>query len=235
MGTAEWPGGFAEYVVVPQSTLFPLPDSLSFAEGAAIESLSIAVHIASRADLKPGQSVAVLGSGSIGGLFSALSRHLGAAPILAADIHRHCLDRACTRLGATRGFLLPDDRVRDKMLEASGGEGLDVVAVCADDPGLLVLALEIIKKRGAVVVVALLNEQELHFKAYSIIRKEASIIGTYAASLHDFQQAVELAGQHRVDITAIISHQLPIEEAQRGFQLAATKEEQAIKVVLTFA
>ncbi len=235
LGTAEWPGGFGEYVVVPQETVFSLPDSLSFVEGTAIESLSVAVHIAGRVDLKSGQSVGILGCGSIGGLFSAVSKKIGAGPIIAADIHQHCLDIGCERLGAGHGFLLPDSTFSCNVLEITGGEGLDVIAICADDPSLFRGALEIVKTRGAVVVVALLSEQALQFMAYSIIQKEASILGTYSANLSDFQRAIQLAGSHQVDVAAIVTHELPVEQTQRGFHLASTKEDDAIKVVLTFA
>ncbi|UCG00054.1 MAG: alcohol dehydrogenase catalytic domain-containing protein [Spirochaetaceae bacterium] len=235
LGTADWPGGFGEYVAVPQTTLFPLPDSLSFAQGAAIESLSVAVHIAGRAALNAGHTAGVLGCGSIGGLFSAVSRHIGAAPIVAADIHQHCLDTGCKRLGASHGFLLPDPTFRSRVSDITDGEGLDVVAVCADDAALFNLALDIVKKRGIVVIVALLTEQELQFTAYSIIHKEANIIGTYAANLNDFRQAIQLAGTQQVDVAAIVTHELPIERAQLGFELASTKQDGAIKVVMTFS
>lgn len=234
LGTADWPGGFGEYVVVPRETVFSLPDSLSFAEGAAIESLSVSVHIANRVGLKSGQSVGILGCGSIGGLFSAVSESLGAGPIIAADIHEHCLDIGRNRLGADHGFLLPDSTFRSDVMEITGGEGLDVIAICADDPSLFSGALEIVKRRGIVVVVALLNEQALQFMAYSIIQKEASIVGTYSANLHDFQRAIELAASQRVNVAAIVTHELPIEETQKGFHLASTKEDGAVKVVMTF-
>jgi L-iditol 2-dehydrogenase len=234
LGTAEWPGGFGEYVTVPQETVFPLPDSLSFAEGAAIESLSVSVHVAERADLKSGQSVGVLGCGSIGGLFSAVSKSIGAGPVVAFDIHQHCLDTGCRRLGADHGFLLPESSLRSNVMEITHGEGLDVVAVCADDPSLFRGAIEIMRKRGRIVVVALLNEQALEFMAYSIIQKEANIIGTYSANVHDFQRAIQLADSHQIDVAAIVTHQIPVEEAQMAFHLAGAKADGAIKVVLTF-
>jgi threonine dehydrogenase-like Zn-dependent dehydrogenase len=193
------------------------------------------VHVAERVALQAGQSVGILGCGSIGGLFSAVSKRIGAGPIIAADVHQHCLDNGCRRLGVDHGFLLPNSTLGSNIMEITAGEGLDVVAVCADDPSLFHGAMEIVSKRGTVIVVALLNEQALQFMAYSIIQKEASILGTYSGNINDFQRAIQLAGSQQVDVASIVTHRLPVEQAQMGFRLARTKEDGAIKVVLTFA
>ncbi len=234
LGTPEWPGAFGEYVAVPESSVFSLPGALSFAEGAAVEALSVAVHIAGRVELKPEQSVVILGCGSIGGLFSSVSKSLGAGPIIIADIHQHCLDIGCKRLGAAHDFLLPDKNFISGVDDITKGTGVDVVVICADDASLLGTGLKIVKRRGIIVVVAFLPEEELKFTAYDVIHKEVSIIGTYSANLFDFQRSIKLAASRQVDVAGIITHELPIEKAQLGFELASTKKDNAIKVVMTF-
>jgi L-iditol 2-dehydrogenase len=234
LGTLQWPGGFGEYVVVPQETVFHLPDHLSFVQGSLIEPLTVAVHVARRAGVKTGDSVAILGTGSIGGMISSVCHALGAKPIIATDIRTHCLNVAQARLGATRSFLLPDTQLTDKIRNLTGGEGVDMVAVTADDSSLVNLAVEIAKRRGHIVLVALLTEAPLELAAYPIISKELHIIGSNMCNSEDVQTAMELAASGRVDVEAIATHTLPIEDAQRGVELAHTKSDGAIKVILSF-
>ena len=234
LGTAAWPGAFGEYVVVPEEAVFHLPDQLSFAQGSLIEPLTIAVHVARRANLEAGQSVAVLGTGSIGNMVSGVCHALGAEPIIVTDIRQHCLDAARERMGATHDFLLPDDQLADKVKALTGGEGVDAVFITADDVALVNLAIEMAKRRGHIVLVALLTEAPLQFMAYPVISKELHIIGSNMTNNDDVRTAIELAASGQVDVEGILTHRLPIEEAQRGMELVQTKDDGAIKVVLSF-
>ena len=104
LGTDIWPGGFGEYVVAPQEAVFHLPDNLSYAQGSLIEPLTVGVHVVRQSKLQAGESVAVLGVGSIGGLTSGVCSAFGANPVIAADIREHCLAAARERMGATHDF-----------------------------------------------------------------------------------------------------------------------------------
>jgi L-iditol 2-dehydrogenase len=235
LGTRSWPGAFGEYVVVPEEGVLHLPDELSFAQGSLIEPLSVSVHVARQAGLRRGESIAVLGAGSIGGLVAGVSRALGVGRIMAADINQHCLDVARERLGVNDDFLLPDEQLVDKVKERTNGEGVDAAFITADDVSLLNLAIDMTKPRGRIVLVALLTEAPLKFMAYPIIHKELHILGSNMSNHDDVRRAIELGASGRVDVEAILSHVIPIEDAQRGVALAQTKDDGAIKVVLSFA
>lgn len=234
LGTQVWPGAFGEYIVVPEETVFSLPQNLSYAQGSLIEPLTIGVHVARRANLKPGESVAILGTGSVGGLLAGVCHANGAGPIITADIHQHCLDAARERTGATHDFLLPDGGFVEKVLKLTGGEGVDAVFVTADDITLVNTAVEIAKRHGRIVLVALLTEAPLSLPAYPIIAKELQILGSLMSTKEDVQRAIELASTGQVDVEAIATHTLPIEQAQRGMELVHSKEDGAIKVILSF-
>jgi L-iditol 2-dehydrogenase len=234
LGTQSWPGAFGEFVVVPEEAVFSLPDGLSFDQGSLIEPLTVGVHLAHRAAIEPGQTVVVLGSGSIGGMVSAVARARGAKQVIAADIRMHCLDAARERMGATHDFLLPDPGFVDKVKALTDGNGADVVVVAADEPALVDMALDMIKRRGTIVLVALLTEAPLEFIGFKVISREAHIIGTSMANLNDVREAIDLTASGQVDVTGILTHHLPIEQAQRGLELAATKADGAIKVILEF-
>jgi L-iditol 2-dehydrogenase len=235
LGTPPWPGAFGEYIIAPEEAVFHLPDNLSYVQGSLIEPLTVAVHVARRANLVVGEPVAILGTGSIGGLLAGVCRVQGAGPIITADIHQHCLDAARERLGATHDLLLPDENLVHKVKELTGGEGVDVVFITADDASLVSRGVEMAKRRGRIVLVALLTDAPLQLTAYEIIGKELHIVGSIMSNHEDVQKAIELAASGQVDVEAIATHLLPIEEAQRGMELAHTKNEGAIKVILSFA
>ena len=234
LGTPAWPGAFGEYIVAPAEAVFHLPDQLSFVQGSLIEPLTVGVHVVRRAGVRPGESVAILGSGSIGGMVSGVCRAYGAGPIIAADIRQHCLDAARERLGATHDILLPDEALVDRVVGWAGGEGVDVVFCTADDASLAPRAVDMAKRRGRIVIVALMVEEPMLLPAYRILSKELHIIGSTMSNNDDVREAIELAASGRVDVEGICTHVLPIEEAQRGVELARAKADGAIKVVLSF-
>ncbi len=75
----------------------------------------------------------------------------------------------------------------------------------------------------------------MQMMAYDIIGKELHILGSTMAHHTDMREAIELAASGQVDVEAIATHVLPIEEAQRGMELVDTKDDGAIKVVLSFS
>jgi len=234
LGTVAWPGAFGEYFVAPQEAVYALPFRLSYAQGSLIEPLTVGVHVARRANVAAGESVAILGTGSIGGLLCGVCRALGAATVIAADIKPHCLAAARERLGATHDFLLPDDQLVDRIKSMTGGQGVDAVFVAADDVALVNVALDMAKRRGRIVLIALMTQAPLNLAAYTVISKELSVMGSLMSRHEDLETALELAASGRVDMEAIATHRLPIEQAQRGMELALTKDEGAIKVILAF-
>jgi len=213
-------------------SVFPLPEHLSFTQGAMIEPLTVAVHVAKRAGLKAGESVAILGTGSIGGMVSGVCRAQGATPIITADIRQHCLDAARERMGATHDILLPDNDLVAQVKEITNGEGVDVAFITADDPELVSQAVELVKRRGRIILVAILTEVPLNLWAYNIIGQEKQIIGSNMSTHTDVLEAIELAATGQVDVEGIVTHTLPLTAAQRGMKMAQTKDNEAIKVIL---
>ncbi len=234
LGTQEWPGAFGEYILAPQEAAFRLPDHLSYAQGSLIEPLTIAVHVLRRANLQAGESVAILGSGSIGGMLAGASRALGAHPIIAADIRRHCLDAARERMGATHDILLPQQDAVHEVLRITDGIGVDVVCIAADDPWLVEQAVQMVKGHGRIALVALLCTEPIRLMGYELIRKEVQLLGNTMSVPGDVHQALDLAATGRVDVEGILTHILPHRDAQRAVEMAADKTDGAVKVVLTY-
>ncbi len=233
LGTPEWPGAFGEYVVIPEQALFHLPECLSYVEGALVEPLMIAVHVARRGGVTADTSVAVLGTGSIGGLVVGVSRAWGGNPIVGADVLQHPLE-AARRLGATHTILLPDEGLVGKVLDLTVGDGVGVAFITADDPSLVAKGVAMVKCRGRVVLVAVMPDGPVCLNAYDVIRKEVEIVGSVMGNHDDMRVAIDLAASGAVEVGVTAVPVLAIEDVEYGMALAGTKDEGAIKVVFTF-
>ena len=91
-----------------------------------------------------------------------------------------------------------------------------------------------VKRRGTVVLIALQTAEPLQIAAYEIIGKEKHLIGSNMCTHEDVRRAIQLVESDQIDVEAIVTHCLPIEEVQRGMELASSKYENAIKVILEF-
>src|SRR6185436_5224848 len=212
------PGGFAEYVRVPQINVergtLPLPDELSFDEGSFIERL---------ARLQPGQTVLVIGSGAAGLLHVQLARARGAARVIASDIHESRL-RAARRLGADAAVLSAD--LPDGLLAANDRRLADVVVVCTGALPAIRQAVRSVDRGGTVLFFAPTPEGvEVAIPLFELWRDEVTLATSYAAGPLDIGEAVELLRSRRVRVGKMITHRLSLAEAALGCELVASGRE----------
>ncbi len=233
LGVPAWPGGFGEVIAAPQSGLHRLPDHVSFVEGTLVETLAVGVHAVERGRVKTGDSVAVIGMGPIGLAIAASSRVAGAETVIAVDVQQHCLDVATNQLGATHGVLASNtERATATAIKTmTNGEGADIVFMAIGLPHLMEEALAAVGRNGRIVLVAFFDGP-LTIDAFGIINPEITISGSTGYSAPNYKKALDLISSGKVRANAIVSHILPLTEINRGFELADSKSDKAIKVVL---
>jgi threonine dehydrogenase-like Zn-dependent dehydrogenase len=232
LGTAQWPGALGELIVAPESVVYHVPDHLTDDQATVIEPLGVAVHSVRRANLKAGESALILGAGSIGHVTAAMCQVREAASIIAVDVKPHCLD-SVLRVGATHTIRADQEPVVERVLDATGGKGVDVVFLTSHAPETFGIAMDTVRRQGRIVVIALF-EHPVSIHPYDVIKKDMGIVGSIMSNDEDVQEAIALIASGRVCPELILTHHLPIAEAQRGFELTASKEEGAIKVALQF-
>ncbi len=138
-------GSDATYVVHGVKAVFPLPDELSFDEGALVDPASIALHVANRGGNRPGDTVAIIGAGSIGLLSADAARIRGAGRVIVVG-RGWRLSRA-----AELGFEIVDSEAGDpaaEIRERTGGLGVDVVLECAGVPETIRWGLDMLRRGG---------------------------------------------------------------------------------------
>jgi (R,R)-butanediol dehydrogenase / meso-butanediol dehydrogenase / diacetyl reductase len=145
-------GGLATFVAAPASTLRPIPDGCADIDAALAQPLAVGLHGVSRAGIRPGNSVAILGAGAIGSfLLAGLAGHHG--PIIAIDIDESRLDTART-LGATDTRVVSPDASPEDLRSLFPG-GVDVVIESSGAPGSAQRAFSLAARGGSVLLVGL--------------------------------------------------------------------------------
>jgi len=221
-------GGFREYVTVDAVQAVPIAPSLSLAEAAMGEPLSVCLHAAHQAGSLLGKRVLVTGCGPIGALMVMVARYGGAAEIVATDVADAPLSVAKT-LGASRVINVASDAAALEPYRAGKGS-LDVLFEASGNQAALRTALDVLRPGGVIVQLGLGGEMTLPLN--TIVTKELQLRGTFRFD-REFELAVRLMGEGLLDVKPLISASLPFENAVAAFDLASDRS-QSMKVQLTF-
>ena len=229
------PGGFSEFLRVPEINvdrgLFSIPAQVSFEDASFTEPLACVYRGQRRANLEPGQSVLVLGSGLAGLLHINLARALGAGRIVATDMVEYRLD-AARQMGADFGFSATED-VPARLREVNEGRLADLVVVSTGALPALNQALQSVERGGTVLFFAPTEPGvSVSVPVNDVfVRNNATLTTTYAGAPADLTTAMEMISAGRVQVGQMISHRLGLDQAGLGFQLTAQASE-SLKVIL---
>ena len=229
-----YPGGFAEYLKVPEINVdrgtFVLPKEISYEEGAFIEPLACVVRGFRIAEMKPEQSILVLGSGIAGLLQIKLAKAMGARKIIATDINANRL-KIAKKFGADI-TINAKENISKNVKKNNKGNLADLVILCAGVPSAVKQAFESVAPGGTILFFAMTKPGiEIPFHLFDIWNKQVKIVSTYAGAPKDIIYAIDLIRSKKVVVGDMISHRLPLSEAAKGFQLVA-KAQDSIKVIL---
>ena len=228
------PGGFAEYIRVPPLNVdrgvFLLPDEVSFEEGAFVEPLACVIRGQRVAQLEPGQSVLILGSGISGLLHLLLARALGAGRVITTDINEYRLKMA-KQFGADAVIHAAED-VPARLRESNDNRPADLVIICTGALPAFTQALQSVDRGGTVLFFAPTDPGvDLPIPVNEFWRNGIKLMPSYGNSPFDATVAIELIRARRVPVHKMITHRLSLAETGLGFQLVAEARE-SIKVII---
>ena len=219
------PGGFAQYVRVPEINVkrgvFLLPDEMSFEEGTFIEPLACVIRGQRKAGMKPGKSVFVIGSGISGILHIQTAKASGASKIFASDINDYRLE-AAKQFGA------------DKVINAKENTPIkaDLVIVCTSAVSAIKQAFKSADRGGVILFFAPTKPGvEIPLPLWELWHDGVTITNSYAGSPKDIAEAIEIIREKKINVKDMITHRLSLEEAGKGFQIVS-KAENSIKVII---
>jgi L-iditol 2-dehydrogenase len=230
-------GGFAEYVALPAQNIIPVPDDVPFEAAALVEPSTVAVHAYDRSGFTAGQSVAVLGNGSIGLLAVQWGRILGASAIIGIDVDDEKL-RYAHELGATHTLNPLRDDVVARIKEITG-DGVDIAHEMAGAAQTLELAQKITRPRGTIVLTGNLPADSSFAGDFfeQVMRKEQHINGSwmsYSAPFpgHEWADSLQAMRNGSLDTDTLISHRFPLEAASDVFEQVKNKAMNFRKIML---
>jgi L-iditol 2-dehydrogenase len=221
-------GAMREWITWPQKHLFPLPDSLTGADGAMLEPLGVAIHAVDLGKLHPGMTVGVFGTGPIGLLIVQLARLSGASNVLATDILPHRVD-AAKSFGAHQAFLAEAGQELSQMRAATNERGVDVAFEAAGEQEAVDAAFAAVVPGGKVILAGIPAEERTSFSA-SIARRKGLTIKMVRRMKHTYPRAIELVAKGLVDVRSIVTHRFPLAEASEAFRVAERRE--GLKIII---
>ncbi|MCD6108791.1 MAG: zinc-dependent dehydrogenase [Thermoplasmata archaeon] len=229
------PGGFAEYVRLPSINVdrgvYPIPDNVSLEEATFTEPLACVIRGQRKANIKPGQTILVLGSGIAGLLHIQLARALGAGLIIATDIVDYRL-KAAKKFGAKHAINAREN-VSEFIKDVNDGRLADLVIVCTGATSAIEQALKSVDRAGTILFFAPTKEDvTIPFSINETFwRKDVILTTSYAGAPVDHHIALKLIKEKRVNVKEMITHRLPLSETGKGFKLVAEAKE-SIKVII---
>jgi threonine 3-dehydrogenase len=221
-------GAFAEYAVLPERVICGLPDKLSLEEGAILENLGVAVHAVELESHDPGDVAVVVGAGPIG---------IMAAQTLAAyGVHVAITDMLDPRLQLAREISratvvdIRQDGWRQRIKEMTDGRGADFVLEAAATQSALDQAFEVVRDGGTVVTIGTFDRPVSFNPFFTMIRREVKLLSSIGRTWETWRRMTQLIDADQLELKPLITHILPMEEFDRGFELV--KSHDVMKVLL---
>jgi L-iditol 2-dehydrogenase len=221
-------GALREYVAWDEKCLFPIPDSLTFADGAMLEPLGVAIHAVDLAHLKARMIVGVFGCGPIGLLIIQLAKLLGAGNIIATDKLPWRVN-AAKAFGASCSILAGNSQELEEIWVATGGRGVDVAFEVAGEQDAVDTSIAAVIPGGKVILVGIPDNDKTSFSA-SIARRKGLTIKLVRRMKYTYPRAIEFVSQGLVDVRSLVTHRFLLERAGEAFLLAERRE--GLKIII---
>lgn len=223
-------GAFADYIVMPEQNVWQLDPAIPDESAAIFDPLGNAVHTVMAAGVSV-KSVVITGVGSIGLMAIPVARAAGAAAVYAIDIHPAKLELA-KRLGADETFDGNDPSVVEKILARTNGDGADVLLEMSGSAQAIDNGLRMVRNGGRAALLGIPSDNVNINLAERIIFKGLTVLGINGRRMFEtWYQTQALVRSGRIDLSAIVTHVLPLEQFERAFELMQSGE--AAKVVLS--
>lgn len=221
-------GALREWMTWDKRNFIPLPDSLSFEEGAMLEPLGVAIHAIDLAHLKTGMSVGVFGCGTIGLLIVQMARLFGAGTIIATDRLIHRVE-AASALGATKAIVASCGSEIQEVMAATNGRGVDIAFEAAGEQDAVETSFATVYPGGKVILAGIPSDDRTSFPA-SVARRKGLTIKMVRRMKFTYPRAIDLVTRGKVDVRSLITHRFPLERAAEAFAVAQRRD--GIKVIV---
>jgi len=231
-------GGFAEYMrvmefVVAKGGVVPIPDGVPFEQAAFVEPLNTVLKGVKQLHLAADDTVLVIGQGPIGLMHAALARRIGAR-VLTSDLfsERHAI---AAKFGLKDPILAGTEDVVKRVFAETEGRGADAVIVAVGGTALIKTAMDAVRPGGKVMLFAQTQHGEATFDPAAVCVDEKTLLGSYSSSFPILEEVTGLVfGGYRngFNLTQLISHRFPLEQAVEAIEVASHPTAGSMKIMI---
>ncbi len=230
------PGGFSEYIRVPElhvkHTMGKLPDDVTFEQGALVEPVACCLHGFESINIQPGDSVLILGAGQIGCIQIQIARHLLAKQVIVSDINPYRLAQSL-QFGADHAVNSQKENLLETVLQLTKGQGVDHVIISAGINSLLSQAMECVRRGGTILVFAPFKAASTSIPAERFFNDEIKVIGSYSSNPYNYETALQMLQQGVVNAEKMITHRFPLSQLSEAIHYAHDPTKDVLKVMIT--
>jgi len=225
-------GTLTGFYTSPEDFCYKLPDHVSLQEGALIEPLAVAVHIVKQAEIKPGQSVVVMGAGPVGLLCCAVAKAYGATTVVSVDIQPARLEFAASYASThtfTPARVSAEENAANLLKQVGLPDGADAVIDASGAEPSIQASIHVVR-RGGVYVQGGMGKTDITFPITTLCIKEITAKGSFRYGSGDYKLAVQLVSSGQIDVKKLITGTVKFEEAEEAFK--SVKAGKGIKVLI---
>jgi threonine 3-dehydrogenase len=223
-------GAFADYVKIPASNIWKLGAGVKRDFGSLFDPFGNAVHTVLSGDIA-GQTVAVMGCGPIGLFSIAVAKACGASHIFAIEPNEARRELA-RKMGAKTLLDPASGDVEQRVKEATGGTGVDVLLEMSGHPSAIAQGFRLLRMGGRASLLGIPSRAVELDLANAVIFKGATVHGINGRKMYEtWFQAEALMTNSGIDLSPVITHRLPLAEFDRAMHLLESGE--ASKILLT--
>lgn len=227
-------GGFASYVrvmswIVPRGVV-RVPDHISFEQAAFIEPVNTCLKAIEALQIKPGETVLVIGQGPIGIILAVLARRAGAR-VVSSDLYQQRLTIS-NSYGIDETIDAGRTDVVDHVRRLTDGRGADAVILAVGGNSLVKTAIDSTRFGGRVMLFAQTVRSEVAIDPAAICVDEKTLLGSYSASVDLQEETVNFVFSQEMDLTALISHRFSLANGVEALKLAANPRPDSMKIVI---
>jgi L-iditol 2-dehydrogenase len=231
-------GGFAEYIrvmsfVVTNGGVVRIPDGIPFEQAAFVEPVNTVLKGVKMLNLAADDTVLVIGQGPIGLMHAALARRAGAR-VLTSDLYaeRHAI---AARFGLKHPIHAGQENVVERVLAETEGRGADAVILAVGGNALIKTAMDTCRPGGKVMLFAQTQHGDATFDPGAVCMDEKTLMGSYSSSflIRDEVTSLVFDGyRNGFDLTQLISHRFPLEQAVAAIEVASHPKADSMKIMI---
>lgn len=231
-------GGFAEYIrvmepIVAHRGVVRIPDGIPFEQAAFVEPVNTVLKGVKMLNLQSDETVLVIGQGPIGLMHAALAARTG-AKVLTSDLYpeRHAV---ASRFGLKHPIHAGTENVVERVLAESDGRGADAVILAVAGNALIKTAMDACRPGGKVMLFAQTQHMEATFDPAAVCMDEKTLLGSYSSSFGILDEVTDLVFngyRNGFDLTQLISHRFPLEDAVTAIEIASHPKPDSMKIMI---